>query len=322
LARKLRSVGVRHVVCWRSAVRDETAITFSKAFYTALDHQDPSLGMDYPKAFSQAVARTPCSSVASGHARKPAKHLAAAALDVICLLSEDGDRLGEPAVSQTTHSGSSSAQSATSPIAKLEVQTSLAVDHIEVDVADAQDSDEDEEDPNADVGDEHDLGDEVLDHEDPVRNWRPPSDSTDYSALAGKHEREVLSLLEFKMQLDGADIQVGNGINMKGFLSPDVMALWRVSSYEELWGDEGKVVAKAVKFVPRPAVLQKVIESLDNSLSQRNQDMVKHAQKRSCGGACPRRRRCRQCAMKKSHEYMESQIRACKEAIEGLIAAH
>jgi len=295
-------------------VRDETAIIFSKEFYAALDHQDPSRGMDYPKAFSQAAARIQGSSGSSDKQRKPVKHLAATALDFICLLSEDGDIPEEPKVPQKTHAGSSSVQSATSPIAKLEVQTSLAVDHIEVDVADAQDSDEDRD---ADVGDEPDLGDE-----DPIRNWRPPSSSTDYSALAGKHEREVLSLLEFTMQLDGADIQVGNGINIKGFLSSDVMALWRVSSYEELWGDEGKVVAKAVRFVARPAVLQKVIKSLDDSLSQRNLDMAKHERTRSCGGDCPRRRRCKQCLMKKRHEHMESQIRACKEAIQGLVGAH
>jgi len=88
MGKKLRMAGVRHVVCWRSEVEDGTASQFALDFYKSLDQQDPSHVKDYTRAFRHAVARMrPC----EGDTRTPRKHLAAGAVDYVCLLSQDGD---------------------------------------------------------------------------------------------------------------------------------------------------------------------------------------------------------------------------------------
>jgi hypothetical protein len=63
----LRQNGVPHVVCWRSEVKDETAMEFAKQFYTALT-QDST---NYRRAFKMA-----CELVQSPH---------------LCWLSKDGN---------------------------------------------------------------------------------------------------------------------------------------------------------------------------------------------------------------------------------------
>jgi hypothetical protein len=97
VGKRLRNYGVPHVVCWRSEVRDVTAMRFSATFYKALDCQSDSV-RDYKRAFEQAVqpARMRSSEPTSSQARKPAKHQAPGAVDFICLLSKDGDVFPEP----------------------------------------------------------------------------------------------------------------------------------------------------------------------------------------------------------------------------------
>ena len=87
MGKKLRSAGVSHVVCWRSEVQDTTAKRFALDFYASLNQQEQ--GQDYGRAFEQAVARM---DSGGGAARIPQKHLAAGAVDYVCLLSESGDR--------------------------------------------------------------------------------------------------------------------------------------------------------------------------------------------------------------------------------------
>ena len=93
MGRKLRAIGIPHVVCWSSAVLDETASTFSMRFYSALDHQNPADGIDYPRAFSQAAACV--ESSIDVEYRKPAKAQAKGAVDFVCFLSKDGDHFPE-----------------------------------------------------------------------------------------------------------------------------------------------------------------------------------------------------------------------------------
>jgi GTPase SAR1 family protein len=92
VGRKLQKLGVPYVVCWRSEVRDETAITFSEWFYKALDSQKGPT--DYRLAFQQATNRLDStesnSSEDASSSRKPAKHTLPGARDFICLLSADG----------------------------------------------------------------------------------------------------------------------------------------------------------------------------------------------------------------------------------------
>ena len=57
MGKKLREIGVGHVICWRSEVEDTTATNFALDFYTCLDQQDPLQATDYTFAFEQAVAR-------------------------------------------------------------------------------------------------------------------------------------------------------------------------------------------------------------------------------------------------------------------------
>ena len=74
VGRQLLAYGVPNVVCWRSEVRDMTAMTFSKHFYKALDIQHEGK-RDYKRAFKQAAKRlTSFGDTASK--RKPAKHQA------------------------------------------------------------------------------------------------------------------------------------------------------------------------------------------------------------------------------------------------------
>jgi len=96
MAKRLRKYGVPHVVCWRSEVRDITAMRFSEAFYKALDYQGDN-SRDYKRAFEQAVQPVRMrSSESSGSERKPAKHQVRGAVDFICLLSDDGNVFPEP----------------------------------------------------------------------------------------------------------------------------------------------------------------------------------------------------------------------------------
>jgi hypothetical protein len=87
MGKKLRGAGVSHVVCWRSKVQDMTAKRFALDFYASLNQQEQ--GRNYGRAFEQAVARM---DSGGGAARAPKKHLAAGAVDYVCLLSESGDR--------------------------------------------------------------------------------------------------------------------------------------------------------------------------------------------------------------------------------------
>jgi hypothetical protein len=79
---------VPYVVCWLSEEDDTTATEFSVNFFTALDQSDVTKDMDYKHAFGQAVARIDSDG---GAARAPRKHLAAGAVDYVCLLSQDDD---------------------------------------------------------------------------------------------------------------------------------------------------------------------------------------------------------------------------------------
>jgi hypothetical protein len=87
MGKELRSAGVSLVVCWRSKVHDRTARRFALDFYASLNEQEQ--GQDYGLAFDRAVARM---DSGGGAAHTPKKHLAAGAVDYVCLLSVSGDR--------------------------------------------------------------------------------------------------------------------------------------------------------------------------------------------------------------------------------------
>jgi hypothetical protein len=55
MGKTLRSVGLLHVVCWRSVVQDTTAKSFALDFYASL--KDQGQARDYKFAFQQAVVR-------------------------------------------------------------------------------------------------------------------------------------------------------------------------------------------------------------------------------------------------------------------------
>jgi hypothetical protein len=92
VGKKLQELGVPYVVCWRSEVKDVTAIRFTQEFYKALDSQKGQT--DYRLAFQQATNRLDStksnSSEDASSSRKPAKHTLPGALDFICLLSAGG----------------------------------------------------------------------------------------------------------------------------------------------------------------------------------------------------------------------------------------
>ena len=49
------------------------------------------------------------------------------------------------------------------------------------------------------------------DEEEPIRNWRPPQQDTDFAAHAGQAEKMVLQRLEFNLLLDGREIGSTSG---------------------------------------------------------------------------------------------------------------
>jgi hypothetical protein len=80
MAKRLRQYGVPHVVCWRSEVRDLTAMRFSETFYKALDCQGDN-SRDYKRAFEQAAQPVRMrTSESQGAERKQAKHQARGAV--------------------------------------------------------------------------------------------------------------------------------------------------------------------------------------------------------------------------------------------------
>jgi hypothetical protein len=50
------------------------------------------------------------------------------------------------------------------------------------------------------------------DEEEPIRNWRPPQQDTDFAAHAGQAEKRVLQQLEFNLLLDGREIGSTSGL--------------------------------------------------------------------------------------------------------------
>ena len=75
-----------------------------------------------------------------------------------------------------------------------------------------------------------------------TRNWRRPKDETDFAALAGQAEKEVLRALEFNLLLDGREIGDSHGLNGRGFLTKPALSALGIDDYSDLWGESGKVV--------------------------------------------------------------------------------
>eukprot|EP00961_Rhodomonas_salina_P109477 1473563-Rhodomonas_salina.1 len=106
MARMLRHAGVPHVVCWRTAVKDATALAFSQTFYSVLSTTPEGRG--YACAFEKAAAETGATRCGVGHAVHSAASDKAVArapkgltntasrpprmvLDHVLFLSESGD---------------------------------------------------------------------------------------------------------------------------------------------------------------------------------------------------------------------------------------
>ena len=83
---KLRENGVPHVVCWITSVRDPIAREFSARFYFSLVRQAGG-ARDYRRAFFDAVGPM----LGPAHASGAGSHVAPADVDVVQLLSVDGD---------------------------------------------------------------------------------------------------------------------------------------------------------------------------------------------------------------------------------------
>ncbi len=117
LGKKLREIGVPHVVCWRSKVQDTTATQFALNFYKSLDKIHPGNNRpiwNYKQAFHEACAGMDSRMDSGGDAARGAgtgsasvtvhgsrmgmtpdfrvyPHLHRNARDYVCLLSQDGD---------------------------------------------------------------------------------------------------------------------------------------------------------------------------------------------------------------------------------------
>ena len=134
---------------------------------------------------------------------------------------------------------------------------------------------------------------------DEIRNWRMPKSDRDWSAVAGVKEKAALTELGFNMKLNRRDVAEGNGVNSgNGFISGQVLALWGVNSYPQLWGTQGKAVAAAKLLKPpgaaRTNALQRAAAHLAEAERCRGEDLKKHAgsNKAACAKGC----RCLRCA--------------------------
>ena len=100
LGKKLRDIGVPHVVCWRSKVQDTTATQFALNFYKSLDkiHPDNNRPIwNYKQAFTEACTgmdsgmESCMDSGGGGFRRMLEPHEDECAVDYVCLLSKDGN---------------------------------------------------------------------------------------------------------------------------------------------------------------------------------------------------------------------------------------
>ena len=242
MGKQLRAAGVCHVVCWRSEVEDGTANQFARDFYFSLEQHT-----DYARAFAHAVARM---RSGAGDTRAPQKHLAAGAVDYVCLLSRDGDVFPNTGRIRDLHQGE---------------------------------------------------GDD--------RKMCLPTSKEDWPALAGQQELAILKALGF----DTSPIHNGQGLNDRGMATHNVMQLWGVEYYSQLWGSNGKSVLAAASVLA--AKRTQAVNSLTKALEFRNEDMKRHARNRRCRGMCPAVSNCRDCKSRENHEFMFRLLGESKDAM-------
>jgi hypothetical protein len=223
MGKELKSAGVPHVVCWRSKVLDNTATNFALQFYKSLKEQGQQ--RNYKLAFQHAVARM---DLGGGAARHGMKHLAAGAVDYVCLLSDDGDEFPDTGfIRADDRRGSTCSTGENIP------------------------------DPNESGGYEGQ-------DDESTRNWREPDiladgtrvdRDTDYAAHAGQAERKCMELLGFPMTLPGKSepIKVGEGIDSNGFIkNPDVLKMSGVCSYTSgVWGFDKSPIRRENKAIEK-----------------------------------------------------------------------
>jgi serine/threonine protein kinase len=239
LGKKLREHGVPHVICWRSEVRDVTAMKFSATFYKALDYQTDGQ-RDYKDAFEQARVRLPgrgSGNPSSGYSeRKPAKNQAKVAVDFVCLLSITGDLYPDTGFIRAANGGEST------------------------DYPGEEECCDDQDDSGGYEGED----------DESTRNWREPGirangneveAATDYAAHAGKNERKCMELLGFSMTLPGKSepIKVGEGIESNGFIKdPNVLKMWDVCSFTSgVWGFDKSPIRRENKAIEKARLVMR-----------------------------------------------------------------
>jgi hypothetical protein len=133
-----------------------------------------------------------------------------------------------------------------------------------------------------------------------------------FGALAGQQELLALNQLGF----DTGPMQSGHGLNDAGFVKPDVMwQKWGVGNYTHLWGRDGKAVHAAA--AAPPAKRQYALSCLGKAIEFRQEDLKKHARNRRCKGECSESD-CRDCRMRRSHEFMLRLMRESRDAMQAL----
>ena len=99
LGKRMRSAGVRNVVCWRTKVKDTTAMEFTDAFYDYFMGKEQIEEEDYQHAFRQAKERihpTKKSDNSGALSRAIRRRCdSRSSLDVVVFLSKRGDVLPE-----------------------------------------------------------------------------------------------------------------------------------------------------------------------------------------------------------------------------------
>ena len=128
-----------------------------------------------------------------------------------------------------------------------------------------------------------------------------------------------MELLGFSMTLPGEiePIKIGNGIEKNGFITDKrVLEMWGVGHYTHLWGRDGRAVHAAA--AAPPAKRQNALTCLGKAIEYRREDMKKYARSRKCRGECPESTNCRDCRMRRSHEFMLRLMRESGDAMQAL----
>ena len=84
-------------------------------------------------------------------------------------------------------------------------------------------------------------GEEEGEDEDVEKNWRRPTQDTDFAAHAGRVEKEALKLLGINVLLNGREIGPSHGLDSRGMMTPEALRPSASASIKTCGGRSAKM---------------------------------------------------------------------------------